>query len=53
MLVLDAKKQVREEFTSLNLLTSGEGTSTTEPSLWITRGLEHGAYGIDPKEYFL
>ena len=53
MLVLDAKKQVREEFTSLNLLTSGEGTSTTEPSPWITRGLEHGAYGIDPKEYFL
>jgi HD-GYP domain-containing protein (c-di-GMP phosphodiesterase class II) len=53
MLVLDAQKKVREEFTSLNLLTSGEGTSTTEPSLWITRGLEHGAYGIDPKEYFL
>ncbi|MGA3158476.1 MAG: HD-GYP domain-containing protein, partial [Steroidobacteraceae bacterium] len=53
MLVLDAQKKVREEFTSLNLLTSGEGTSTAEPSLWITRGLEHGAYGIDPKEYFL
>jgi HD-GYP domain-containing protein (c-di-GMP phosphodiesterase class II) len=53
MLVLDAQKKVREEFTSINLLTSGEGTSTTEPSLWITRGLEHGAYGIDPKEYFL
>ena len=53
MLVLDAEKKVREEFTSLNLLTSGEGTSTTEPSLWITRGLELGAYGIDPKEYFL
>ena len=53
MLVLDAQKKVREEFTSLNLLTSGEGTGTTEPSLWITRGLELGAYGIDPKEYFL
>jgi putative nucleotidyltransferase with HDIG domain len=53
MLVLDAEKKVREEFTSLNLLTSGEGTSNTEPSLWITRGLELGAYGIDPKEYFL
>jgi len=53
MLVLDAEKKVREEFTSLNLLTSGEGTGSTEASLWITRGLEHGAYGIDPKEYFL
>jgi putative nucleotidyltransferase with HDIG domain len=53
MLVLDADKKVREEFTSVNLLTSGEGNGTTEASLWITRGLEHGAYGIDPKEYFL
>lgn len=53
MLVLDAQKKMREEFTSLNLLTHGEGNGKTEPTLWITHGLEHGAYGIDPKEYFL
>ena len=53
MLILDAKKRVREEFTTIDLLTCDENTGRSEPALWITRGLERGAYGIDPKEYFI
>jgi hypothetical protein len=52
MLILDAQKQVREEFTTIDLLTCDEN-GKSEPTLWITHGLERGAYGIDPKEYFL
>src|ERR1019366_6973342 len=53
MLILDADKQIREEFTTVDLLTCEENTGRSEPALWITHGLERGAYGIDPKEYFL
>ena len=53
MLILDAHKRVRDEFTTIDLLTCDENTGKAEPTLWITRGLERGAYGIDPKEYFL
>jgi putative nucleotidyltransferase with HDIG domain len=53
MLILDAQKQVREEFTTVDLLTCDENTGTKEPTLWITRGVERGGYGIDPTEYFL
>jgi putative nucleotidyltransferase with HDIG domain len=53
MLILDADKQIREEFTTVDLLTCDENTDRSEPALWITHGLERGAYGIDPKEYFL
>ena len=53
MLILDVQKRVREEFTTIDLLTCDENTGKSEPSLWITHGLERGAYGIDPKEYFL
>jgi HD-GYP domain-containing protein (c-di-GMP phosphodiesterase class II) len=53
MLILDAQKKVREEFTTIDLLTCNENSGKTEPSLWITQGLERGAYGIDPTEYFL
>jgi HD-GYP domain-containing protein (c-di-GMP phosphodiesterase class II) len=52
-LILDAHKKVREDFTTINLLTCDENSGKTEPSLWITRGLERGAFGIDPAEYFL
>ena len=52
-LILDAQKKVREEFTTINLLTCDENSGKTEPALWITRGLERGAFGIDPAEYFL
>jgi hypothetical protein len=53
MLILDAQKRVRDEFTTIDLLTCEENTGKTEPSLWITQGLERGAYDIDPTEYFL
>lgn len=53
MLILDANKKVKEEFSTTDLLTCDEYTGNAEPTLWIVRGLEHGAYGIDPSEYFL
>lgn len=52
MLILDAQKRVRAEFVIVDL-QAHDGGSATSPSLWITRGLEPGAYGIDPNEYFL
>ena len=53
MLILDEQKRLREEFTTVDLLTCEDNSGTKEPTLWITRGLERGAYGIDPTEYFL
>jgi HD-GYP domain-containing protein (c-di-GMP phosphodiesterase class II) len=53
MLILDADKKLRTDFTTIDLLTCEENCSTGEPALWITRGLERGAHGIDPAEYFL
>lgn len=53
MLILDSKKKPKSEFTTIDLLTCDENTGKAEPSLWITRGLERGAYGIDPGEYFI
>jgi hypothetical protein len=52
-LILNAQKQVREEFTTVDLLTCDENSGKAEPSLWITQGLERGAHGIDPAESFL
>jgi HD-GYP domain-containing protein (c-di-GMP phosphodiesterase class II) len=53
MLILDDKKKVRDEFTTIDLMTCDENAGRTEATLWITQGLERGAYGIDPTEYFL
>lgn len=53
MLLLDAQKQLRQDFTTIDLLTCNENVGKSEPTLWIARGLERGAYGLDPKEYFL
>jgi HD-GYP domain-containing protein (c-di-GMP phosphodiesterase class II) len=53
MLILDAQKKIRDEFTTIDLLTCEENSGNKEPALWIRRGLERGAYGIDPAEYFL
>ena len=52
-LILDAQKQAREDFTTVDLLTCDENSGKAEPSLWITQGLERGAYGIEAAEYFL
>lgn len=52
MLVLGADKQPLKEFKTVDLreqITDEDGKN----SLWITRGLEPGAFGIDPAEYYL
>jgi HD-GYP domain-containing protein (c-di-GMP phosphodiesterase class II) len=53
MLILDAHKKLRDEFQTIDLLTCDANSGTKEPTLWIKRGLERGAYGLDPAEYFL
>jgi HD-GYP domain-containing protein (c-di-GMP phosphodiesterase class II) len=53
MLILDAHKKVREEFTTIDLLTCEGNIGKSEPTLWIAHGLERGAYGVDPSEYFV
>jgi HD-GYP domain-containing protein (c-di-GMP phosphodiesterase class II) len=53
MLILDAQKKPREEFTTVDLLTCDGNSGKGQPNLWITQGLERGAYGIDSSEYFL
>ncbi len=52
MVVLGADKQRLSEFREVDL--RHETTDLhTQNSLWITRGLEPGAYGIDPAEFYL
>lgn len=53
MLILDAKKKVREEFLTVDLLTCDGNAGRSDPAVWISHGLERGAFGIDPTEYFL
>lgn len=53
MVILDADKQVREEFPIVDLFNCDENSDMANPKLWITDALEQGAYGIDPAEYFL
>lgn len=52
MLILDAQKKVRQDFVIVDLQNYDE-KSGSGPSLWVSHGLEPGAYGIDPTEYFL
>jgi HD-GYP domain-containing protein (c-di-GMP phosphodiesterase class II) len=53
MLVLDARKKTRADFELINLQNYNKDNSEGNPELWITQGLEPGAYGIDPSEFFL
>lgn len=53
MLILDPAKAPLAEFTTIDLMTCPENSEASDPKLWITRGLECGAHGIDPTEYFL
>ena len=48
-----AQKKPREEFTMVDLLTCEGNSGKAQPNLWITQGLERGAYGVDATEYFL
>jgi hypothetical protein len=51
MMLLDADKQLRTEFTTIDLQSQQNGKDG--PAVWIERGLEPGAFGLDPAEYFL
>jgi len=53
MLILDANKQVREDFAQIDLFSCPANADPAKPGLWITTGLDQNAYGIDPAEYFL
>ena len=53
MLILDAAKQVRDEFPVVDLFNCEENSDLANPKLWIVDAPEQGAYGIDPAEYFL
>ncbi len=53
MLILNREKKPRAEFLSVDLLTCDANSNASQPGLWIVRGLERGAYGIEPTEYFL
>jgi HD-GYP domain-containing protein (c-di-GMP phosphodiesterase class II) len=53
MLVLDAQKKMRPEFSLIDLQLHAKANDSGNSELWITQGLEPGAYGIDPAEFFL
>lgn len=53
MMVLDAQKIMRREFPVIDLQHYERGNTDGRPELWIEHGLEPGAHGIDPTEFFL
>jgi HD-GYP domain-containing protein (c-di-GMP phosphodiesterase class II) len=53
MLILDADKKVREQFPAIDLQMYTQENENGNPTLFITQGLEPGAYGVDPTEFFL
>ncbi len=52
MIILDAEKQPLPDYrvVDLNRISS---TADDQASLWIEQGLEPGAFGVDPAEYYL
>ena len=52
MVVLDGKKKPLKKFRRLNLRDEAEDENT-EVAIWIRWGLEPGAYGVDPSDYYL
>ena len=52
MVILDAKKKPMQKFRRVDMRDDSEGESG-DLSLWIRWGLEPGAYGIDPSDYYL
>lgn len=52
MVILDAKKKPLATFRRVDLRTESEDENK-EVSLWIRWGLEPGAYGVDPADYYL
>jgi HD-GYP domain-containing protein (c-di-GMP phosphodiesterase class II) len=52
MLILDGSRQLRSEFPVVDL-AEVSGQSDEAGALWIVQGLQPGAHGIDPREYYL
>lgn len=48
-IILGKDKQPLEQFETIDLRQDGDST----PTVWIERGVEPGAYDIDPGDYFL
>lgn len=52
MVILDAEKQPLADYRVVDL-NNVSATADDQSSLWIEQGLEPGAYGVDPAEYYL
>ncbi len=52
MIILDAAKQPLADYCVVDL-NRVAATADDQASLWIEQGLEPGAYGVDPAEYYL
>jgi hypothetical protein len=52
LLVLDADKQPLREYRSVDLRKC-PGDQGARNACWILRGHESGAFGLDPKNYFI
>ena len=52
MLVLDASKKPLPEYRALDLRKC-PGEQNQSNACWIVRGHEAGAFGLDPKNYFI
>ena len=52
MVILDAKKKPLQKFTRVDLREDSEDENG-DLALWIRWGLEPGAYGVDPSDYYL
>lgn len=52
MVILDAEKRPLADYRLIDL-NNVSATADDQASLWIEQGLEPGAYGVDPAEYYL
>jgi len=52
MIILDAEKRPLDDYRVVDL-NQVSATADDQASLWIEQGLEPGAYGVDPAEYYL
>ena len=53
MVVLDTQKTVLNDFVEMDLHLQSPTDAAGNPTIWITKGLEPGAHGIDPAEFFI
>jgi hypothetical protein len=52
MIILDAEKRPLADYRLVDL-NNVSATADDQASLWIEQGLEPGAFGVDPAEYYL